>query len=219
MFPLVLLPFVFIATFVFVFSVLMLQRNSSKTKVEFIADGKLPRELRQRLVDRDKEYFDAGFEFCHNRITKRRGSICYARYYLHIDRLTMACDCVCTDTFRTQRLFPTAMKSVLEDGTIVEISSNDEDELTELFHGLTYESRLRVHAAGTTDVDELHDSHDGFLATAVADLNCQPIEIYSDMISELDEYTLNLVDWEMYRRGMITNEPGPLSFSQELTTT
>ena len=214
MWILIFLPIVFVTIFSIVFAYLMLQMNS-KTKATYISSEKLPKELRNDLVFRDDEYLDAGFEFCHNRITKRRGSLCYARYYLHHERLMMACDCVYTDALRTMRMFPTAIKSVLADGTVVETSSNE--KLPEMFDELSYESRLRVRAAGSKNVAKLLDFHEQFLADSVAELNYDPIEIYHDMIIELDEYTLNLVDWEMYRCGTLSVEPEPLSFTDEMT--
>jgi len=185
------------------------KRNSSLTTFTPLSDEELPQPLKNSLEQRDAEYSTAGFQFTNNLQTSRRGTICISRNYIHRDGLTIACDCVYQRSlgFWATKL-TTGIKSVMADGTVVEISSHK--SMPDFLTNLKSETKLRLSTGGTHRVNELYSQHLEDVRNAGAQLHSQPLEITEETLNNITEYTLQLCDWQMYRVGILQSPPAPV---------
>lgn len=176
--------------------------ESLETEIADVDESDLPKCLAESRAIRSDRLRQLGYTKCGNLCCKRRGTVAYSCFYLSADSRTLLIDCVYKGFFgRFPSKYVTALRSVGADGHLIETCSHK--KLPSVFDDMSRESMMTITAVATDDVHSLISKHQAAVDEELATFKNTLAEITPESIGELEDYSMNLVDWQMHRTGYL----------------
>ena len=179
--------------------------GQAETINEVISLDQFPRKLRKAVEERSAKYFAAGFELACDLKTSRRGTTSFGRYYLSQDRCTVAEIAIFQLGPIPMSRVQAEMTSLLDDGTILQSTSRS--AIPSYFSDLDDRDRLKLVAMGTTDPASMLEKHEASVARTSETDGTATLPLSAAFIPEMNDFTLRLVDWFLYRKGTLPDPP------------
>lgn len=189
-------------------------RQSSSTEIQNVEDINLPARLRSLREQRLNQIQKFGLSHTHNEKCCRRGTTCYSSHYLSDCGRYLYSDCIYTGLaarILTGSKTLAAVRSVCEDGTVIETSSHK--TVPRVMRGISNHVPLRLAVAGSVEPDVLLQKHREFVDEQLEESGNELMVLLPEMIPDVEEYSLQLVDQFLYERGLLPEPPQPLTFA------